>query len=162
MKVGILADSHDNLHALRKAVEVFRRESVGLVVHAGDLVAPFVQGVLNELECPLVMVFGNNDGERLGLARVFAGKIFSPPHQFEVDRKAVLLLHEPHNLEALKASQQFDAIIYGHTHKAEVTRSGRTLVINPGECGGWLTGRRTVAVWDTESGEVHIHQLDEG
>jgi|YelNatPaOPRAMG01_1025707.scaffolds.fasta_scaffold00009_126 putative phosphoesterase len=162
MKVGILSDSHDNLDALKQAVELFNAESVELVIHAGDLVAPFVQKVLAGLACPLLLVFGNNDGERLGLARAFEGRIFQPPLLQEIDGKRVLVLHEPHNLDALKASQQFDAIVFGHTHQAEVSRAGRTVVINPGECGGWLTGERTVAIWDTRSGEVRIVQLEKG
>ncbi len=159
MIVGILSDSHDNLDALRKAVERFNRRQVGLVIHAGDLVAPFVQRALSDLKAPLVMVFGNNDGERLGLARTFEGKIFQPPYTLSVEGKRVLVLHEPHNLEALKVSGLYDVVIYGHTHEIDVTRTGKTLVINPGECGGWLNGRRTVAFWDTETNEVEIVEL---
>ncbi len=159
MTVGILSDSHDNLDALRKAVELFNQRRVDLAIHAGDLVAPFVQRALSALKAPLVMVFGNNDGERLGLARAFEGKIFQAPHEIEVDGKRVLILHEPHNLEAIRVSELYDAVIYGHTHEIEVTRTGKTLVINPGECGGWLSGRRTVAFWDTETNEVEIVEL---
>ena len=159
MIVGILSDSHDNLDALRKAVDLFNTRGVGLVIHAGDLVAPFVQRALSGLEAPLVMVFGNNDGERLGLARTFEGKIFTAPHRLEVEGKKVLILHEPHNLDAIRVSGLFDLVVYGHTHEVEVSREGRTLVVNPGECGGWLTGRRTVALWDTESGDVEVIDL---
>ncbi len=159
MKVGILSDSHDNLDALHKAVELFQSEGVEVVIHAGDLVAPFVHRALGRLKCRLVMVFGNNDGERLGLARTFEGQIFQPPYDLELDGRKVLVLHEPHNLEALKVSQLYDLIIYGHTHEVELIREGRTLVLNPGECGGWLSGKRTVAIWDTRTGEARIVEL---
>lgn len=159
MKVGILSDSHDNLDALRQAVEFFNREGAEVVLHAGDLVAPFVHRALQHLRGRLVLVFGNNDGERLGLARVFEGKIFQPPYKLDLDGRSVILLHEPHGLEALKVSQLYDLVVYGHTHEIEVSQHGKTLVVNPGECGGWLTGRRTVALWDTESHEVTIHDL---
>ena len=33
------------------------------------------------------------------------------------------------------------------------------LAVNPGECGGWLTGRATVALFDTEKREAKIRDL---
>jgi len=155
MKIGIMSDSHDNLPAIAKAVSVFNDAEVSLVIHAGDLVAPFVSKPLAELEMDFIAVFGNNDGERFGLSRVFEGKIHRPPYELDYNGKKILILHEPDNLDALVASGYFDAIIYGHTHDVDIQR-GRTIVINPGECGGWLRGRRTVALWDVELGEVEI------
>ncbi len=155
MKIGIMSDSHDNLPAIAKAVSVFNDAEVSLVIHAGDLVAPFVSKPLAELEMDFIAVFGNNDGERFGLSRVFEGKIHRPPYELDYNEKKILILHEPNNLDALVASGYFDAIIYGHTHDVDIQR-GRTIVINPGECGGWLRGRRTVALWDVEFGEVEI------
>jgi len=39
--IGIMSDSHDHMEAIRAAVEVFNQAGVKLVVHAGDLIAPF-------------------------------------------------------------------------------------------------------------------------
>ena len=68
MKIGIMSDSHDNMPAIVKAVGFFNDVGVSLVIHAGDLITPFVAKPLSELDMDLVAVFGNNDGERLGLA----------------------------------------------------------------------------------------------
>ncbi len=67
MLIGIMSDTHDNLPAIRKAVEFFNERNVDLVIHAGDYVAPFVARELKKLKAPLKGVFGNNDGERKGL-----------------------------------------------------------------------------------------------
>lgn len=67
-------------------------------------------------------------------------------------------MHQPKFLKALIASGKYDLIIYGHTHKVDI-REGQPLVINPGECGGWLTGRRTVAIVDLETMKVEIYDL---
>ena len=56
---------------------------------------------------------------------------------------------------AVSDSGYFDLIVYGHTHEVDVQK-GRTLIVNPGECCGWVKGRRTVALWDTVSGDVDI------
>ncbi|MBN1783034.1 metallophosphoesterase [bacterium] len=154
MKIGILSDSHDNLPALVKAVSVFNDAGVSHVLHAGDLVAPFTAKPLKKLNMGFTAVFGNNDGEILGLYHVFKDQIFRAPHVVHLNHKKILLLHEGDNLEALAISGKFDAIIYGHTHEVDI-RKDPTLVINPGECGGWLSGRRTVAIWDMEKGQVN-------
>ena len=155
MKIGILSDSHDNLPAIAKAVGLFNDIGVSLVIHAGDLVAPFVTIPLKNLKAEFVAVFGNNDGDRSGLSRVFPDRIHRPPHILSAAGKIVLVLHEPDNLDVLVNSRHFDAVVYGHTHKTDI-RKGKTVVINPGECGGWLTGSRTVAVWDVESDEIQV------
>jgi predicted phosphodiesterase len=50
-------------------------------------------------------------------------------------------------------------IVYGHTHRLDIHRQGKTLIINPGETGGWVTGKATVATLDPENLDVEIHQL---
>lgn len=154
MKIGILADSHDNLSALVKAVSVFNDAGVSLVLHAGDLIAPFTAQPIKNLKMDFVAVFGNNDGEILGLSKAFEGKIFRAPHLVQHHDQKILLMHQGDALDALAISGKYNAIVYGHTHEVDI-RKGPTLVINPGECGGWLTGRRTVAIWDVEKNQVN-------
>ncbi|MBN2288161.1 MAG: metallophosphoesterase family protein, partial [Candidatus Glassbacteria bacterium] len=56
-----------------------------------------------------------------------------------------------------------DVVIYGHTHQVVVERpqgeDTLPLVLNPGECGGWLTGDPTVALLDTDTLEVEVVSL---
>lgn len=155
MKIGILSDSHDNLPAIAKAVGVFNDAEVSLVVHAGDLVAPFVSIPLKNLRAEFTAVFGNNDGEKLGLHNTFKGRIHRPPYEFEFGRKKILLMHEPDNLDLLAETGYYDAIIYGHTHIAHI-RKERTLVVNPGEAAGWIKNKRTIAIWDLMNNDVQI------
>ena len=155
MKIGIMSDSHDNLPKLAAAVDCFNRESVDLVIHAGDFVAPFTKKPLEKLKSPLVAVFGNNDGEVMGLAKCFEGSIFPAPHSITFHGKTILICHEPIALKALQKSEFYDAVIYGHTHEIDV-REGRTWIINPGETGGWLTGTSTIAIWDFDLNKVEI------
>jgi len=155
MKVGILSDSHDNVPALAKSVGLFNDLEVELVIHAGDLISPFMAKPLNHLQANFIAVYGNNDGEKMGLSHVLSGRIHRAPFFTTFQTKRILVLHEPDNLDALADSGHFDAIIYGHTHDVDV-RQGKTLIINPGECGGWVNGNRTVAFWDLASNDVQI------
>ena len=153
MRIGILSDSHDNLAAIAKAVAFFNDAEVDLVVHAGDLISPFVSIPLKELKSDFVAVFGNNDGEKLGLHQALRGRIHRPPHFITPAGLRVAVLHEPDHLEVLAQSGAYDAIIYGHTHKVDI-RQEKTIIINPGECGGWVQGKRTVALWDIPQKKV--------
>ncbi len=67
-------------------------------------------------------------------------------------------MHEPFVLEALRNSPVPDLIVYGHTHESELLE-GPPLVVNPGEVGGWLTGKSTVALVSLEEMEASIRQL---
>jgi len=163
VKVGILSDSHDHLTNLRKAVEAFNDEGVTQVLHAGDFIAPFVANELQKLRCPLLGVFGNNDGERLGLQARFKGfgaEVKVQPAFVELDRKRFVLIHEHELVEALARSGEFDVVVYGHTHQVDIrlTENG-CLIVNPGETCGWLTGKATVVVLDTERMEARLLEL---
>ncbi len=158
--VGLIADTHDNRTSVEKSVALFNEKEVGLVVHAGDFIAPFNARWMAALNAPMVGVFGNNDGERFGLRAQFEslGPIHRPPHAFDCEGRRLLVLHEPDEVDALAESGAYDVIVYGHTHEIDVRR-GDTLVVNPGEAGGWVTGRCTVGLLDLRRLQVEILDL---
>ena len=159
MIIGIMSDSHDNLDNIRKAVTLFNERGVSQVLHAGDFVAPFTFRVLKDLNAAFTGIFGNNDGEVYFLNQMFQGRIFIQPHTINLEDKKLVMLHEHFLVDALADSGHYDIIVYGHTHKPVVEKKGKALVINPGECGGWLYGKATVAVLDTVKMDAEIVEL---
>lgn len=160
MLIGIMSDTHDNLPAIAKAVELFNREKVDLVIHAGDYVAPFVKRELSKLKAPLKGVFGNNDGERKGLNKVLG--ISEEILEIEADEMKIIVLHGTNEkvVEAFAKSQLYDVIVRGHTHKYEIRETGRSILVNPGEVCGYLTGVKSIAFLDTKKREIKIINLD--
>lgn len=160
MLIGLISDSHDNITAIGRAVALFNERRVDLVLHAGDYVSPFSSRGLCELTARMVGVFGNNDGDRIGLKERFGAfcHLGVGPLDVEHEGRRFLVMHEPAALHALAQTDTYDAVVFGHTHKVEVRR-GTTLVVNPGECGGWVTGRCTVALLDVDRGEVEVVEL---
>ncbi|MCK5145699.1 metallophosphoesterase [bacterium] len=153
MKIGILSDSHDNMAALIKAVGFFNDAGVDLVIHAGDLISPFTAVALKKLHSDFIAIYGNNDGEKAGLYQALNGNIHRSPHLHTFHNKKIMIMHEPDHLDILADSGAYDTIIYGHTHVADI-RYGKTLIINPGECGGWVTGKRSIALWNLDEHKV--------
>ena len=163
MRLGIIADTHDNLDAIQRAVECLNRQRLDLVLHAGDFVAPFALKAFGGLKAPLRGVFGNCDGERAVLseaARQMGYQLSPSPSHFQLEGKDILLMHEPREIEALAASQCYDLIVYGHLHKSALYREGKTLVVSPGEGGGWIYHKKTIAVVELEQGQAEIIQFN--
>lgn len=160
MLVGVLSDTHDNLVNLRQALRIFREHGVSLVLHAGDFVSPFTAEPFRELGLRVIGVFGNNDGDKLHLRERFSevGEIHFGPHELELAGKRVLIMHEPRALAALAGSGRYDVVIYGHTHRPAL-EEGQPLVLNPGEAGGWLSGKPTCALLDLEALRAELLSL---
>jgi len=160
MKLGIISDTHDNMPKIARAVELFNEEKVDLVLHAGDFISPITASKFTHLEAPLIGVFGNNDGDRLYLTERFKkiGKLYPDYHEFTIDGKHGVLMHEPKFIDSLVKSGIYDLVIYGHTHEIDI-REGKTTVINPGEACGWLTGRATAVILNTETMQPQLIDL---
>ena len=165
MLVGLMADTHDCLPMVEKAIKKFNEEGVELVLHAGDYVAPFVVPKFKELMAKMIGVFGNNDGDRELLKKRFSEnarlEIRGNFAEIKVGNAKIALLHgsEEELLKALIESETFNIIVHGHTHKAETYKKGKTLVVNPGEVCGYLTGKSTIALLDTNKLEAKIIEI---
>lgn len=160
MLIGVMSDSHDNMPQIQKAVDFFNARPVEHVIHAGDFSAPFTFRILKHLQGGFTGIYGNNDGEKLLLQKLSQGRVFKQPYIFELDSRKIVVVHEHHVIEALAASGHYDVVIYGHTHEPDVRTVGKTLVVNPGETGGWLSGKSTVAVVDLQTLSAGIEELD--
>ena len=165
MRIGIISDTHDNLPLVDRAVARLASLSPDIVLHAGDFVSPFVIPRLAALPCPCLGVYGNNDGDRALLAErareTGRVEIHGPFMARLLDGRSVALLHghEAGALEEIAGAGIFDLVVHGHTHRPSIARQGRTLLVNPGEACGYLTGKATVAVLETGSMEAEILEI---
>jgi uncharacterized protein len=166
--IGIVSDTHDNKWAIETIADRFLEEGVQHVIHAGDYVAPFTARCFSEFAGRFVGIFGNNDGERVGLTSAFAkiGKIGVGPHPVKICGRRLLVMHEPAALESIGRSGDFDVVVYGHTHAVDLrtvphsSGSGQTLIVNPGEACGWLHDRTIAALLDPETLDCQIVEFD--
>ena len=159
--VGILSDTHDNLDRVRQAVRLFNDAGCDLVIHAGDFVAPFTVDELRNLKAPLRAVFGNCDGEKAGLIRAFQGlgEIRKEPFAFLHGGVRFAVAHLEGMAAPFFVARTCDIIVSGHTHRPLVEARDGILLINPGEAGGWLRGKSTVALLDPAALSAEIITL---
>ncbi len=159
MLIGIMSDTHDDMESINRAVAFFNSRKVDMVLHAGDLVSPFTFEALGKLEAAFTGVFGNNDGDRLMLARKSGDRLFDAPYIIEAGGKRFVLMHEPKVVEELAESRKFDAVIYGHLHKPDIRKKDGILIVSPGKVAKLHKGESTVAIMDTENMEASIIRL---
>ncbi|MBT5875895.1 MAG: metallophosphoesterase [Candidatus Latescibacteria bacterium] len=159
--LGIIADTHDNRPNIKLATRRLIEADVGHVIHAGDFIAPFTALDFDGLVAPFTGVYGNNDGERLGLANTYGklGKLFAVSTELTVAGRKVYVRHEPDAIDAIADSGHYDIVIYGHTHQIDIRQAGSTWIVNPGECCGWVTERSTIVVFDLEKMEPTLIDL---
>jgi putative phosphoesterase len=173
MLVGVMSDSHDNIPNVKKALNVFKKHDVGAIIHLGDIVSPFTLKELCNKSLPIYAVYGNNCGEKILLSKIAREcgiKLSYPPYQIELwDRlkRKLLLLHGFGSKEQtvkiarlIAKSGEYDAVLFGHTHEPIIERHGNTILLNPGEVLGYLTGRASVAILNLTTLEGRIVYLD--
>lgn len=161
MLLGIISDTHDRLSMVKTAVSLFKEENITIMLHAGDFISPFVIPLFEGLQ--MYGTFGNNDGEKKGLLSQFHAIDAVVTDYFceiKTDDLTVAVTHGhiPEILNVLIRSQLYDLIVTGHTHEPKI-RGEHPIVINPGECCGYLSDRCTVAVFDTEKRKGEIIDL---
>lgn len=161
--IGLLGDTHDHIPRIDLAVSVLNTEiSGGTVLHTGDFIAPFVIPSLARIKGKVIGVYGNNDGDHELLQERCSEtenvRIEGNFFESVIGGKRIALLHghEKPLLSDLVESELFDLVVHGHSHRPGITNKGKTLVINPGEVCGYLTGRPSCAVYDTDSGRARI------
>jgi putative phosphoesterase len=157
MKVAIISDIHDNLAKLRTALQHCQEAEV--LICCGDLCSPFIAKELGlGFAKAIHVVFGNNDGDRF---RIAANSARFPQLQFhgeyvelEIGGRAFSVNHFDNIGRTIAKGEKFDVVCFGHNHQFELTRVGRTLILNPGEVFGGLTCSSTFAMYDTATGEA--------
>lgn len=159
MLIGIISDTHDDMASIKKAVQILNDRGASRIIHAGDIVSPFTFEVFRDLKGDFTGIFGNNDGDRLLLREKSGNNIHNQPLILNIDKKKIIVVHEPFIVDELAESGHFDIVIYGHTHKPDIRRVRDTLIINPGKVAVLHKGRSTLAILNARSMDVDLVEL---
>ncbi|MBN2314833.1 MAG: metallophosphoesterase family protein [Sedimentisphaerales bacterium] len=122
-KIGVISDTHG---LLRPEVVEFLN-GCDFIVHAGDIGN---ENLLHKLQsiAPTYAVRGNTDKGH------WAHKL---PEKdiFEIEGRLLYLVHNIHDLDLDPAAAEFDAVLFGHTHRPKRYEKDGVLYFNPGSAG---------------------------
>ena len=139
--IAIFSDSHDNIWTLDRALEQLRSRDVEVLLHCGDLCAPFIVKQLAEgFAGPVHLIFGNNDGDGRLIQTVTSGFANVTHHgiyaELDAAERKIAMIHYPEPALRIAQSGQFNLVCYGHDHTKYHEIIGSTLFVNPGEIMG--------------------------
>jgi uncharacterized protein len=154
MKIGVISDTHDDVFSVKKFVKVFQDKGIEKVLHLGDFIAP---PTVKLFACfALTGVFGNNDGYRFGLMKVFdeiGADMLGDFGEMEIDGLKTALYHGEFKQisESLAASGKYDVVFTGHFHLFEKREYKKTLLLSPGCAHASFSNddRPTAAIFDS-------------
>jgi putative phosphoesterase len=130
-KIGLISDTHIPTRAQKIPLLVFDVfQQVDFIIHAGDLVSLDVIEELGQL-APVVAVRGNMDKGNIR-------RQLPETNELMLDRWRVGVTHDPGALYGWRimrkfaTEQNYDVLVYGHTHRPSIHWEGQRLFINPG------------------------------
>ncbi|CEI74137.1 MULTISPECIES: metallophosphoesterase family protein [Romboutsia] len=123
MIVGVISDTHG---LLRKEV-LANLKNCNLIIHAGDI------GNIKLLR----------DLENIAKVKAVRGNCDKDIESLDIKEKEILnvlgkkiyLIHNIKDKDIDLKNQDFDIVIYGHSHKLSITKERNTIYINPGSVG---------------------------
>lgn len=161
MKVGIVSDTQDNIELAEEAVNFFEEQGCEVVIHCGDLVAPFTARIF-DADFEFHAVRGNNDGE-WNLKQVVEefGSFYNNIAELELGGLEIGVYHgtEEEIVEGLM-QRNYDFVFRGHTHEKKISEDSGTVEVNLG--GIALPEQEEafhVATLETEGREVEFHRI---
>ena len=160
--IGIISDTHDNISAIKKAVEIFKKRNVDLVLHLGDIIAPVT--VLYFKGLRIKFILGNCDGDVENIKRIINeidGEFLGIFSELELENKKIALLHgqDTKKLNELILTGQYNYILHGHTHVKRNEKVGMARIINPGAFYPTVE-EKTIAILDVINDEVEFIKID--
>lgn len=163
-KVAIFSDSHDHIDRLMAALTGANRVEAEILLHCGDLCAPFMLArMAQNFAGAIHVVFGNNDGDGRLLQTIAAQyphvNLHGIYHELTVGNRQLAMIHYPEPARRIAQSGQLDLVCYGHNHQKHHEQIGRCHLVNPGELLG-MYGTPTWGLYDTATHTYTEHRLD--
>ena len=150
MRYMVISDIHGDIYNLNKVLDIYLKEHCDSLIILGDL---FNYGIdlnrediinrLNLLRDNIIYVRGNCDNNINNI-------LFDTPYSKEISicNKNTLLTHgHLYNYEYLIGSN-YDVIISGHTHVADISKEYNKLFLNPGSISKSRKGENSFMIID--------------
>ncbi|HBP88027.1 MAG TPA: metallophosphoesterase family protein [Nitrospirales bacterium] len=121
--IGVISDTH----GLVRPQVIEALAGAELIIHAGDIGNSDVLKALEKI-APVIAVRGNNDHDAWAAQIPLTNAVAHRSYFFYV-------LHELDHLDVDPVASEFNAVIYGHSHRVSTEIRQGILYLNPGSAG---------------------------
>ena len=157
MRLGIMADTHDELARTHLAVRLLQDAGAEALVHCGDLASPPIVRALAVMPCWFVL--GNHDADSVSALERAAAE-FGPVclgwgGVVELGGRRVGVVHGHMTTDLRRVlAERPEFLLSGHSHIASDTIAGSVRRINPGAL--HRADEYTVGLLELTSGELRL------
>lgn len=162
MRIGLLADTHNDRYRLKIALEYFRTAQITTLLHAGDVTTIATLKLLSDFQVWIAQGNLDRDPELFSLAQqLFGEQRLLPLHKLTLNKVNIALIHGDNwpQLERLLRSGNYDYLVSGHTHTPQDEKIGSTRMINPGAVGNTRWTPPSCAILDLSNGDLEWLKL---
>ena len=164
MRIAVISDSHDNIPAIDRALVYLKKEKIRMLIHCGDICAPeTLEHIAKNFTGMIHAVIGNVDADVDSLQLISQKysrlTIHGNVGAVEIEKRKIAFTHYPWIADTLAKQKKYDAVFYGHDHRAWEKKLGTTVVRNPGTLAG-LFAKPTFAVYDTTTNLAKLILLE--
>jgi|Deesub1362A_J573_1020465.scaffolds.fasta_scaffold00233_24 hypothetical protein len=157
IEIGVISDTHVPTRAKEIPAAVFQIfQKTKYIIHAGDFVSPEVIVELEKI-APVVGVKGNMDYPSIEFPEV---------NSLEVMGWRIGVTHNslsPFKMDKIKEvakENNFDVLIFGHTHRPVIKKEGDILLLNPGSPTNPLFTSPSVALLRISKSSVDVEIIE--
>ena len=135
MLLGVVSDTHGHLSYAREAIRMLESLAPAVVIHCGDIGSAEIVPLF--APWPTHFVLGNADEglSEIEEAVTGAGQTWHGAFgSLTLFNRHIAFLHG-HDAVRLRReikSGRWDLVCHGHTHRQDLRREGKTVVLNPG------------------------------
>ena len=143
MKIGIISDTHGQVDLALAAAREFIFRGIEAVIHCGDVGSEMVltemAALFQAIDIPLYVVLGNTDCHTD--LKFYPGgigvKLLGRFGELDLAGRKIAMLHSDDETRLTEAveSQNYDYVLFGHTHVCHDEKHNRTRMVNPGAAG---------------------------
>lgn len=162
MLIGLISDTHENILNVQKAVEIFKKRNIDLVIHLGDIISGQTLTYFKGL--PLKFIRGNchSNVERYKcVAKELNFEFLGRSAELNINNKTILVMHQDPDRYDPEKIGKYDYLFHGHTHRKRDETIKGTRLINPGA--HYFTTEKqnqTIAILNTENNYLEFIQIE--
>ncbi len=172
MKICVISDTHDRVELFHTALEDAKSRGAEIVLHCGDIVAPYTLKGARQFGLPIHVIHGNNKGDLAVMCKLSQDpeslvQYHGRDAELELGGRKIFMIHFPEYAEAIALTGKYELVCCGHNHRCKIETvqhacgDGHTVLVNPGSASGMGRIQPTYVLGNLETMEFETLKIPE-